>query len=68
MIEMPMADEDGVGPFDICRLEAKGRIHAPAIVIRVQQENVSIVDQLEIRVTDPTHRKSMRIAGHRAAG
>ena len=65
---MPVANQNGIGALDVCCLEPKRWVNAAAIIVRIQQQNMAIIDQFEVRIADPSNCERMRIAGQYAAG
>src|SRR5712671_2653465 len=68
MIDVSMADQDHVRALDVGGLEAKRRIHAAAIEIRIEQQYLPVVDELEIGVAGPSDGERLRTRGKGPAG
>ena len=62
-----VADQQHVRPFHVGRFESERRIHFAAIEIGIEQDDLAVVDEFEIRVAGPAHRQRLRVARECAA-
>src|SRR5437762_5973332 len=60
MIDVSVADQDHVRALDVDGLESEWRIHAAAIEIRIEQQYLPVVDELEIGVAGPSDGERLR--------
>src|SRR5206468_11931611 len=66
VIEMSMADEDAVDLLDVGGLEPERRIDASAIEICIEQQDLAVVGELEIRIAGPSDGQRARVFRKRA--
>lgn len=62
------AETDHIRALDICCLEAKRRKDTSAIEIRIEQNDLALVDELKIGEARPSDGQRMRVSGELTAG